>query len=50
MIRPMTVHRGQGGGAVISQWAFYGLLLLAGLTGAIGDILLAKWAKEERAA
>ena len=26
------------------------MLLVAGLTGAVGDILLAKWAKEDRAA
>lgn len=35
---------------MIPRWAFYGLLLVAGLTGAVGDILLAKWAKEDRAA
>ena len=33
---------------MIPHWAFYGLLLLAGLTGGSGDILLAKWAKDYR--
>lgn len=31
-----------------TRWAFYGLLLLAGLTGGAGDILLAQWAKVNR--
>ncbi len=30
---------------MISRSAFYGMLILAGLTGAAGDILLAHWAK-----
>ena len=33
---------------MIPRWAFYGLLLAAGLTGGGGDILLAKWAKADR--
>lgn len=33
---------------MISQRAFYLLLLFAGLTGGCGDIWLAKWAKEDR--
>lgn len=33
---------------MISHWAFYGLLFLAGITGGGGDISLAKWAKEDR--
>ena len=32
---------------MIPPWAYYGLLLLAGLTGGGGDISLAKWAKED---
>lgn len=33
---------------MISRGAFYGMLMLAGLTGAAGDILLAQWAKVNR--
>lgn len=33
---------------MIPRWAFYLLLLFAGLTGGCGDIWLAKWAKEDR--